>query len=68
MCATSMGRNKMISFDKYGWHLYLKMIKREMISHYKRKTVNAMIDKLNTTSEGSVSIKRRKAFNFINSG
>lgn len=39
-----------------------------MIPSYKRKTINTMIDKLKVTSEGAVTVKRRKAFYFMNSG
>jgi hypothetical protein len=39
-----------------------------MLPYYKKKTINMMVDKLKTTGEGAVTIKRRKAFYFKESG
>lgn len=44
------------------------MIKREMMVHIKRKIINTMINKLPVSGEGNVTIKRRRAFYFANSG
>ena len=54
--------------ERAGWNRYIDMIKEQMFSHSKKKLINNMIDKLPTTGEGGVTIKRRKAFYFVNSG
>ena len=54
--------------EKVGWNRFMAMIKHDMISHAKSKLINKLIENLSSTSEGSVRVMRRKAFNFINSG
>ena len=68
MNSTAMGRHNMIFAQKYGWHLRMNILKREMMQYLKQRIINKMIEKLKTTSEGAVTIKRRKAFYFMNSG
>lgn len=54
--------------EKLGWNNYITMIKNEMLGHAKKRLITKMIDQLPTTGEGGVTIKRRKAFYFSNSG
>jgi hypothetical protein len=44
------------------------MIKNEMLSHSKKRLIQKMLDGLKKTGEGQVTIRRRRAFTFINSG
>ena len=53
---------------QYGWQRYLPMVKNEMMLHVKRRIINDMISKLKKSEEGGITIRRRKAFYFANSG
>lgn len=63
-----MNRLKLGYSEKHGWQNYLNVVKKEMMIHVKRFIINDMISKLTFTEEGKVTIKRRKAFYFANSG
>ncbi|TNV74890.1 hypothetical protein FGO68_gene13970 [Halteria grandinella] len=54
--------------EKYGWNQYVQLIKTEMLSHAKKKLINKMIESLKKTEEAQITVMRRKAFNFKESG
>lgn len=59
-----MKKTKYAITDKYGWTRYMESLKSDILIHFKKQIVNKMIEALPTTSEGSITIKRRKAFYF----